>query len=210
MTDQLAPGPIPHWPGAPVALGVGEVFVRSAPAQVPAAEPAVLVHGLGGSSRNWTDLMAELSQPASGPAEPVLASQAIDLPGFGYSPPPADGDYSIDAHAAAVIALIDASGRWPVHLIGNSLGGAVRSPTCGPGAARCGSAWWACRGSARGCSARSWPSRPSGAPPPPSRTSTRTRAGSTLTGSATRWRRSTAATPWTISPRRSPSRPVPS
>jgi pimeloyl-ACP methyl ester carboxylesterase len=125
MTDQLAPGPIPHWPGAPVTLGVGEVFVRSAPAQVPAAEPAVLVHGLGGSSRNWTDLMAELSQPASGPAEPVLASQAIDLPGFGYSPPPADGDYSIDAHAAAVIALIDASGRWPVHLIGNSLGGAV-------------------------------------------------------------------------------------
>ena len=125
MADQLISGPVPHWPGTPVTLGTGEVFVRSAPAQVPAAEPAVLVHGLGGSSRNWTDLMAELSQPASGPAEPVLASQAIDLPGFGYSPPPADGDYSIDAHAAAVIDLIDAGGRWPVHLVGNSLGGAV-------------------------------------------------------------------------------------
>jgi pimeloyl-ACP methyl ester carboxylesterase len=125
MTDQLTSGPVPHWPGAPVALGTGEVFVRSAPAQASGAEPAVFVHGLGGSSRNWTDLMAELSRPGPVPAEAVLASEAIDLPGFGYSPPPADGDYSIDAQAAAVIALIDAGGRWPVHLIGNSLGGAV-------------------------------------------------------------------------------------
>src|ERR1700729_74809 len=141
MADQLAPGPVPHWPGAPVTLGTGEVFVRSAPAGAPNAEPAVFVHGLGGSSRNWTDLMAELSRPGPVPAEPapaspglsspvlsspglsrpvlsspvlsspvlsspvlsspvlsspVLSSDAIDLPGFGYSPPPADGDYSID------------------------------------------------------------------------------------------------------------------
>ena len=125
MTDQLISGPLPHWPGAPVPLGTGEVFVRSAPAPAEGAEPAVFVHGLGGSSRNWTDLMGELSRPGPVPAEAVLASEAIDLPGFGYSPPPADGNYSIDAHAAAVIALIDAGGRWPVHLIGNSLGGAV-------------------------------------------------------------------------------------
>jgi pimeloyl-ACP methyl ester carboxylesterase len=125
MVDQLPPGPIPHWPGAPVTLDIGEVFVRSAPAQVPDAEPALFVHGLGGSSRNWTDLMAELGRPGPLPDEPVLDGQAMDLPGFGYSPPPADGDYSIDAHARAVIALIDAGGRWPVHLIGNSMGGAV-------------------------------------------------------------------------------------
>jgi pimeloyl-ACP methyl ester carboxylesterase len=125
MTDQLTSGPVPHWPGAPVTLGKGEVFVRSAPAHAEAAEPAVFVHGLGGSSRNWTDLMAELSRPGPVPAEAVLAGEAIDLPGFGHSPPPAGRDYTIDAHAAAVIALIDAQGRWPVHLIGNSLGGAV-------------------------------------------------------------------------------------
>ena len=69
--------------------------------------------------------MAELGRPGRVPGEPVLDSEAIDLPGFGYSPPPASGDYSVDAHASAVIALIDASGRWPVHLVGNSLGGAV-------------------------------------------------------------------------------------
>jgi pimeloyl-ACP methyl ester carboxylesterase len=125
MADQLTPAPVPHWPGAPVTLRSGEVFVRSAPTDAPDAEPAVFVHGLGGSSRNWTDLMAELSRPGPVPGEPVLACEAIDLPGFGHSPPPASGDYSIDAHAAAVIDLIDAGGRWPVHLAGNSMGGAV-------------------------------------------------------------------------------------
>jgi len=65
------------------------------------------------------------SAGSAGPAGPVLASEALDLPGFGYSPVPASGDYSIDACAAAVVALIDKRGRWPVHLVGNSLGGAV-------------------------------------------------------------------------------------
>jgi len=56
---------------------------------------------------------------------PALACAAVDLPGFGYSPPPADGNYSLAARAAAVISLIEKLGTWPVHLIGNSLGGAI-------------------------------------------------------------------------------------
>jgi pimeloyl-ACP methyl ester carboxylesterase len=116
--------PILPWPGELVSLSVGDVFVRTAPAP-PGAEPAVFVHGLGGSSRNWTDLMDLLSRPAARSGAPVLAGEALDLPGFGHSPVPADGDYSMDARAAAVIALIDQGGKWPVHLVGNSLGGAV-------------------------------------------------------------------------------------
>lgn len=54
-----------------------------------------------------------------------LRCEALDLPGFGYSPPPADGDYSLAARAAAVISLIEKRGYWPVHLVGNSLGGAI-------------------------------------------------------------------------------------
>jgi pimeloyl-ACP methyl ester carboxylesterase len=116
-------GPIAHWPGELVSLDAGtEVFVRTAPA-APRAEPAIFVHGLGGSATNWTDLMGLLSQPA-GDTTP-LASEALDLPGFGFSPAPADGDYSLDAQLAAVIALIEKRRIWPVHLVGNSLGGAI-------------------------------------------------------------------------------------
>ncbi|HEY2078778.1 MAG TPA: alpha/beta hydrolase [Streptosporangiaceae bacterium] len=114
--------PIQRWPGELVHLSVGDVFVRSTPAP-PGAEPAVLVHGLGGSALNWTDLMSLLSQGAA--AGPPMACDALDLPGFGYSPPPADGDYSVAARAAAVISLIEQRGCGPVHLIGNSLGGAI-------------------------------------------------------------------------------------
>lgn len=104
---------------------MGEVFVRTASAQ-PDAEPALFVHGLGGSAVNWTDLMDLLRQPgALGPDAPGLACEALDLPGFGFSPAPQDGDYSLAARAAAVIALIERRGYWPVHLIGNSMGGAI-------------------------------------------------------------------------------------
>src|SRR5580658_7556273 len=120
MTD-----PVAAWPGELVSAGAGQLFVRSAPA-LEGAEPALFVHGLGGSATNWTDLMDLLRKPpADRPDEPALACEAVDLPGFGFSPVPPSGEYSIDAMATAVAALIDARGRWPVHLVGNSLGGAV-------------------------------------------------------------------------------------
>jgi pimeloyl-ACP methyl ester carboxylesterase len=80
-------------------------------------EPALYVHGLGGSSQNWSLLMDRLSS--------VVAGEALDLPGFGHSPPPDDGDYSLAGHARAVVRLLDAERRGPVHLFGNSMGGAV-------------------------------------------------------------------------------------
>ncbi|KIE27098.1 hydrolase [Streptomyces sp. MUSC 125] len=79
--------------------------------------PTLFVHGLGGSSQNWSALMAAL--------DGVVDSEAVDLPGFGESPPPDDGDYSVTGHARAVIRYLDAADRGPVHLFGNSLGGAV-------------------------------------------------------------------------------------
>ncbi len=136
--------PIPHWPGRMVSLGDHEVYLRSVsgdglpPAQprpggawrdglpatggsgsgeAAAAEAALCVHGLEGSSRNWTDLMEAL--------RPRLDCDALDLPGFGSSPPRPDRGCSIGAFAETVSALIERRGRGPVHLIGNSLGGAV-------------------------------------------------------------------------------------
>ncbi|MET8626038.1 alpha/beta fold hydrolase [Kitasatospora sp. NPDC004669] len=80
-------------------------------------EPGLFVHGLGGSAANWTALMDRLSGLVDG--------EAVDLPGFGRSNPPTDGNLSLSGHVRAVIGYLEASGRGPVHLFGNSLGGAV-------------------------------------------------------------------------------------
>ncbi|MCX4627728.1 MULTISPECIES: alpha/beta fold hydrolase [unclassified Streptomyces] len=94
-----------------------ELAVRSRPPRRTGLPPALFVHGLGGSSTNWSDLMVQLEDTVDG--------EALDLPGFGWSPPPADRDYSVTALARAVIRHLDAADRGPVHLFGNSLGGAV-------------------------------------------------------------------------------------
>ncbi|MGP4050746.1 alpha/beta fold hydrolase [Streptomyces sp. 2A115] len=91
--------------------------VRSRPPAREGLPPALYVHGLGGSSQNWSGLMPLL--------DGLVESEAIDLPGFGDSPPPDDGDYSVTGHARAVIRYLDSADRGPVHLFGNSLGGAV-------------------------------------------------------------------------------------
>ena len=121
--------PIPVWPGEFVSLGETRVFVRTAPAASAAtgstAESVLCVHGFGGSSNNWTDLMALLSHPAPGqPDAPAFSCEALDLPGFGFSPP-AEASCTVSGQAALVAQLIEQRGRGPVHLVGNSFGGAV-------------------------------------------------------------------------------------
>lgn len=100
-----------------VALPGLSLTVRSRPSTRAGLPRALYVHGLGGSSQNWSDLMALLAGTVDG--------EAVDLPGFGDSPPPEDRNYSITGHARAVIRLLDARGRGAVHLFGNSMGGAV-------------------------------------------------------------------------------------
>ncbi|MCA1824100.1 MAG: alpha/beta fold hydrolase [Mycobacteriales bacterium] len=106
--------PRPRLPGARRRLPGGQLFVRAAGGRD--GEPALFVHGLGGASTNWTDLMTLLADRLSG--------EALDLPGFGESDPPSDGRYSLDFHARAVAELAATRGQ-PVHLFGNSLGGAI-------------------------------------------------------------------------------------
>ncbi|MGQ0573081.1 MAG: alpha/beta fold hydrolase [Pseudonocardia sp.] len=117
------PGRDPHqppWPGREVTAGGVTLHVRETPGPAGGDDEAVYVHGLSGSATNWTDLAALLRTRA--------AATAVDLPGFGRSRPPASGDYSPAAHADALLCFLAgrAGGRGrPVHLLGNSLGGAV-------------------------------------------------------------------------------------
>ena len=108
-------GVLPPWPGEAVTLDGAVTYVRRTPATSPHAEPALYVHGLGGSAMNWTDLAFLLAGRLDG--------EAIDLPGFGRSDPA--NTYTVAAFADRVVRWIEHSDRGPVHLFGNSLGGAV-------------------------------------------------------------------------------------
>ncbi len=117
MTSPISaeiPGPVPDWPSDRVDLGDLRLNYRFTP-DGP-REKAVMIHGLAGSATNWTDLSDLLKDQ--------VRTFAPDLPGAGWSPEPEDRDYSVSAHARAMVRFIEWAGG-PVHLFGNSLGGAV-------------------------------------------------------------------------------------
>ena len=77
-----------------------------------AGDTIVLVHGLGGSTANWEAIGYKLARYGH-----VVA---LDLPGFGLSPP--GRDWSLETHADAVRAFA-AEFSDTTTLLGNSLGG---------------------------------------------------------------------------------------
>ncbi|MDX1691096.1 MAG: alpha/beta hydrolase [Acidimicrobiia bacterium] len=78
--------------------------------------PVLLVHGLGGSHTNWTDLGPRLAG-----SHRVLA---VDLVGHGFTAP-AGRQASIDGHVTLVERTVDALDLGPVVLVGLSMGGLV-------------------------------------------------------------------------------------
>ena len=73
--------------------------------------PFVFLHPLGADAGFWDPVRAELLP---------RTSLALDLPGHGTAPPPAQGA-GIDTYAAAVADQLDE----PAHVVGMSLGGLV-------------------------------------------------------------------------------------
>jgi pimeloyl-ACP methyl ester carboxylesterase len=115
------------WPGRMVETSRGPVFVRqpfeaaAGPSEINAdaggnRQPMLFVHGLGGESLDWVDIAVQLTD--------LVECYGLDLPGFANSPPPTDGDLSLDGLARAVVEVARGIGR-PVHLVANSLGGTV-------------------------------------------------------------------------------------
>src|SRR3954469_25215687 len=105
------------WPAHVVEVDGLRINVRTTPTGNPQAEPALFVHGLGGSAHNWTDFAGVLRNH--------LAVEAIDLPGHGRSGPARGRNYSPQAHADTVIGYLEQHADAPVHLVANSMGGAI-------------------------------------------------------------------------------------
>jgi pimeloyl-ACP methyl ester carboxylesterase len=79
-------------------------------------EPQLLVHGLGGSSVGWIQVMEGLA--ARGPVV------AVDLPGFGRTPA-GDDPLTVQGYADFVVELADVLGWESLTLHGNSMGGLI-------------------------------------------------------------------------------------
>jgi pimeloyl-ACP methyl ester carboxylesterase len=78
----------------------------------------VFLHGALGDRRSFAPALAALG--------PGLRAVAYDQRGFGRGPWPAEGPaFGVAAHAADLLALIDALGAAPAHLVAWSYGGHV-------------------------------------------------------------------------------------
>lgn len=81
------------------------------------APAVVLIHGFISSTLIWSDVFLPL---AAG-----FRVIAIDMPGYGYSDKPADGQYTIDWQAHTIVSLLDRLEIDTATIVGASYGGAV-------------------------------------------------------------------------------------
>ncbi|WBQ07054.1 alpha/beta fold hydrolase [Kribbella sp. CA-293567] len=116
VTGAAVPLGTQEWPARTVPVSGAELLVRDVPNADKTLPPALFVHGLGGSSLNWTTLGHLLNDTVRGIAP--------DLPGFGRTPPLA-GMGGIHEHAELLSELMTKEFDEPVHLFGNSMGGAA-------------------------------------------------------------------------------------
>ena len=79
--------------------------------------PLVLVHGIPTSSFLWRDMIEELSSYGR-----VIAP---DLPGFGLSDPPPNGDYSISSYAGLLESFLESLSITEATLVCHDFGGPI-------------------------------------------------------------------------------------
>jgi pimeloyl-ACP methyl ester carboxylesterase len=89
-------------------------------------EPLVLIHGIGSCWRVWEPVLTRLEQHHD-----VLA---LDLPGYGRSPP-LDVEPTVPALVDAVQRTLDDAGLERPHLVGNSMGGWIAAELAARGRA---------------------------------------------------------------------------
>ena len=90
------------------AEGLAMNFIRRG-----SGKPLLLIHGLGGSWRSWSPILDALAAERD--------AIAVDLPGFGETPP-LRGKVTIATLADAVTLFLDAQGLRGVDVVGSSMG----------------------------------------------------------------------------------------
>jgi len=111
-----------------VPVRATESFVHVSPAGRPSfdvayerrgsGEPVVLLHGIGHHWQAWEPVLSVLAA-----SHEVIA---LDLPGFGASPPlPEDVPYALDSVVPLLAETFRALGLERPHVVGNSLGGLI-------------------------------------------------------------------------------------
>lgn len=108
--DRRAAAPPGRW----VQAGDTELHVlESGPAS---GRPVVLIHGSGAWGGTWRGTSSVL-------ADAGYRVVAVDVPPFGYSERPANGDYTTEAQARRIESLLVALDLGEVTLVGHSFGG---------------------------------------------------------------------------------------
>ncbi len=82
--------------------------------------PLLLLHGWPEFWRTWQPVMEQLADR--------YTLVAPDLRGFGQSDKPAGDEWGADAHAADLLAVLDAMGLGRVGVVGHDVGGGVMQP----------------------------------------------------------------------------------
>lgn len=108
---------LPHWPHADLSR-----FVRHRPhdwhvQEAGTGETLLLVHGAGGSTHSWRDMI--------GPLAREFHVVALDLPGQGFTRAGTKRRLSLPAMTEDIRALCVAQGWQPRTLIGHSAGAAI-------------------------------------------------------------------------------------
>lgn len=108
-----------------VALGEAELSVLSS----GEGEALVLLHGIPTGAELWRDVLIGLARAG-------WRGLAPDLPGYGKTHLPADGDYSLRGSAALLASWLVQAQLAPAWIVGHDAGGAVaqilaaRHPDC--------------------------------------------------------------------------------
>ena len=106
-----------RWPNAAASRFVDAAGLRWHVQTLGAGPALLLLHGSGGATHTWRDLLPLLAER--------FAVVAPDLPGHGFTTRPAAERLSLDAMASDLRALLDTLDVAPAGIVGHSAGGAL-------------------------------------------------------------------------------------